>query len=150
MMIVKNLLVFVVCFLIVGCAANNHNMIDEIAEVNSRPFVADTMQPRTHVALTLPPLSVSGTKYDSLIAMDKERRSYRKMLILNDQEINADVMVSNSLLKALKASELEQRATERMAIRYKYELENEKKTAIYSDIGHRLSELILFIMFVVK
>jgi len=145
----KYIIVLVVLFLVSGCASTN-SMIDEMAELNSRPFIADTLEPQEHITLELPPLSVSDNEYDSLIAMDKERRSYRKMLVLSDQESYANVMVTNSLLKALKASEMEQRATERMAIRYKYELESEKKSAFWNDLGHRLAEVLLFGMFIIK
>jgi len=145
----KYVIVLGILFLVSGCATSG-SMMEEMNALNNRPFVADTLPQQKHETLVLPALSKSTTEYDSLIAMDKERRSYRKMLKLSDQEIDANVMVTNSLLRALKASEMEQRATERMAIRYKYELESQKKSAFWNDIGHRLAEFVLFGMFVIK
>ena len=145
----KHALLIVVLFL-TACGQLDKQKALELAELSSRPFLSDAITPAEQEPLKLNPLLKYDNAEEALMGMDEERRVYRKIIKTMDVEVNARIQETNSLLRALKASEVEQRATERMYIRSKYALEDEKQSSFWTDVMHRATEVLLFGLFIIK
>jgi len=133
----------VLVLLLTGCAADH--TAPRLTEVDSRPFLSDAISIENYAPLDIAPLSKATSIKDAAVKFDAERRAYRKSTLSLDQALSAQTLVSQHLKGALKATEIEQRATERMLIRTDEAFKQEQKTAKVSDFFHRVIEAALAI-----
>lgn len=116
------------------------NLQKQLSEINSRPYIADSIKVPDYIPVDIVPLDKATSLKTAAIKYDSQRREYRKQAQSLNTAMGYQVQATKSMRHALKASEVEGRSVERMLLRTRSELEQEKRTGWWRTLFNRVFE----------